>query len=176
MANIIENISKQTNLLALNASIEAARAGENGKGFAVVASEIRKLSMESSKITQEIEKSIREIINKTKEISNNAEEGKHSINDGIEIVNTTLTSFNEMYKLFKNIKNNIRLEFENIEDINVLFKNIKENINIAFEISNNQVNNTNGILKSQVNQQKQIESIMIYLEEVKSQGKELGKI
>lgn len=172
----ISSISKQTNLLALNASIEAARAGENGKGFAVVASEIRKLSMQSSEITNKIEESIREVLNKTKLVSNKTEEGKSAIVDGSEIVNTTLTSFNEMYKSFNYIKSNIRLEFENIESVNLLFKNIKENINIASEISNNQVKNTKGILNSQVKQQGQIESIISYLDEVKTQSEELGKV
>ena len=172
----ISNISKQTNLLALNASIEAARAGENGRGFAVVASEIRKLSMESSEITSNIEGSIRELLNRTKLVSSKTEEGKSAIIDGSEIVNTTLTSFNEMYKSFNYIKSNIRLEFENIRSVNLLFKDIKENINIASEISNNQVENTKGILSSQVNQQGQIERIISYLDEVKTQSEELGKV
>lgn len=172
----IKEISAQTNLLALNANIEAARAGEHGKGFAVVASEVRKLADQTAVITENIAASMHELIEKTKIVADTAQNGHLASIAGKDLVVSTLSSFQEMKSSFDLINNNISLESSNIQIVTNLFDTMKENIHNISAITEEQSATANEIVCSQENQDKQINTIVSQLLEVKNQSTQLNNM
>jgi methyl-accepting chemotaxis protein len=90
-ADIIQKIASQTDLLSMNAAIEAAHAGDTGKGFAVVAEEIRKLADQSNQQGAAIKNRITELQDSIKTVYENTERVQNS--------------FNNIYDLSNNVKN-----------------------------------------------------------------------
>lgn len=174
LANI-RNISDQTTLLALNANIEAARAGEHGKGFSVVANEVAALADETAAITDNIEESIRSLLTKTQLVADKADNGYSAAVDGSNILMETLFNFKDMISDFNNIQRNISEEFNHIEGVREAFNDIKNTIHNISAITEEQISNTTEILNSQKNQEKQIQSMVITLKEIKEQSDELNK-
>ncbi|MBQ4530895.1 MAG: hypothetical protein IJA36_09860 [Lachnospiraceae bacterium] len=122
ITEVIFTISSQTNLLALNASIESARAGEAGRGFAVVADEIRKLSEETRQSTEKIAGIVQEL-------------GQHA-QDATEIVASSIEAMNKQNDMveavagnFGNVRDNIDVLTQRVEDINQKIENLVESNN-----------------------------------------------
>ena len=126
ITEVIFTISSQTNLLALNASIESARAGEAGRGFAVVADEIRKLSEETRQSTEKIAGIVQEL-------------GQHA-QDATEIVASSIEAMNKQNDMveavagnFGNVRDNIDVLTQRVEDINQKIENLVESNNGIIE-------------------------------------------
>jgi len=110
IVDAITAIAEQTNLLALNAAIEAARAGEQGRGFAVVAEEVRKLAEESQAAAASIADLVSEISAETDRAILVVEHGVKQTDDGARTVL-------EARQAFQQIRSNVELMTERIEEI-----------------------------------------------------------
>jgi methyl-accepting chemotaxis protein len=135
IVELIGGITSQTSLLALNASIEAARAGEAGRGFAVVASEISGMATQTKEATAHITQLIDNVsgaINQVVEVVRGMIDG---INEEKQSTEKTAASFNEIEKNTYEIRDNVTVLTEDIEQLQMANRKIADSIQTISAIS-----------------------------------------
>ena len=175
ITEVIFAISSQTNLLALNASIESARAGEAGRGFAVVADQIRNLAEETRQSTEQIASIVQEL-------NNNALEASEIVSSSIEAMNQQNTRVENATEGFEEVQNKIQVLNQCVGEINGKIENllqtntiVSENIVRLSESSGSICDSAKEVENSSLQNQKESEQAMVYLEDVSSIVKEFEK-
>ncbi|MEI8611038.1 hypothetical protein A1OW_06615 [Enterovibrio norvegicus] len=164
---VIKSISEQTNLLSLNAAIEAARAGDQGRGFAVVADEVRQLALSTQDSLGDITKIVAEIRGSVVQISERLTTQKEELLDIIshyhgsnQTVQDAVSSINDVVTLISADDENTGLDelLGQIEHLNTSMLKIKEskdsivNLSDQIRVDNQNLVNSNGVLKQRVSQ------------------------
>ena len=176
LLNSIEEIASQTNLLALNASIEAARAGEYGKGFAVVADEVRKLASETEDVVKKINETINEVQQMSKTVLNQVSKVDTAANEGVQIVEELNPIFDNLTNAFEAIDENLSNGITNIDDIKNLIINILSKSNVISTISEEHVCATQENLALTEEQNENIQSVVLSMDNVNNLGKKLKSV
>ncbi|MCC4800005.1 hypothetical protein BCT30_01695 [Enterovibrio norvegicus] len=164
---VIKSISEQTNLLSLNAAIEAARAGDQGRGFAVVADEVRQLALSTQDSLGDITRIVAEIRGSVVQISERLTTQKEELLDIIshyhgsnQTVQDAVSSINDVVTLISADDENTGLDelLGQIEHLNTSMLKIKEskdsivNLSDQIRVDNQNLVNSNGVLKQRVSQ------------------------
>lgn len=158
IGNIIDTVndlSEQSNLLAVNAAIEAAKAGEQGRSFAVVAQEIRILSEQSKSATIQVRSILNEIQTYTTAAVLATEQGTKAVEKGVKQSSETNNSMQqltksvaEMTQAANQISISSQQQFIGIEQVTTAMDNISQ------------------ATTQLVEHMQQIESAVIFLEEI----------
>lgn len=140
---LIDGIAFQTNILALNAAVESARAGEHGKGFSVVAGEVRTLAHRSA----EAAKSIKRLIDET---HYNVREGASIVREAEKNMQDIVGGSGQLSQLMGEILTTTREQEKGIVKITQALAEL-ENVTQSNAIMVDELSDSSGILKSQVN-------------------------
>lgn len=175
LSNIID-ISEQTNLLALNAAIEASRAGESGKGFAVVAEEIRKLAELSRKNVGDATNIISQINDKTNIVLSETNKGNEAVHVGKDLMLNVIQSFNNMVSSFDNVRQMVKSEDENVENLFIRFQEIQSQIETLASISEEHAASLEEIQATIDEQNNRIINSNMAIKDMEESSKELEKM
>ncbi|WP_370551833.1 methyl-accepting chemotaxis protein [Citrobacter sp. Res13-Sevr-PEB04-36] len=140
---LIDGIAFQTNILALNAAVESARAGEHGKGFSVVAGEVRTLAHRSA----EAAKNIKRLIDET---HYNVREGAAIVREAEKNMQDIVGGAGQLSQLMGEILTTTREQEKGIVKITQALAEL-ENVTQSNAIMVDELSDSSGILKSQVN-------------------------
>jgi len=140
---LIDGIAFQTNILALNAAVEAARAGEHGKGFSVVAGEVRILAHRSA----EAAKNIKRLIDET---HYNVQQGAAVVREAEKNMQDIVDGAGQLNQLMGEILTTTQEQEKGITKITQALAEL-ENVTQSNAIMVDELSDSSGILKSQVN-------------------------
>lgn len=128
-------ISSKTTMLALNASIEAARAGQAGVGFAVVAEQVKTLAVDSSKCANEVAGVVASIKEQIHETSTQLIDSTESIDTSLQTLDGLQDAFGQLNAQFGSLHSNIKVQNNNIDQVNVIFIELKDKISVMSDYS-----------------------------------------
>jgi methyl-accepting chemotaxis protein len=166
IVELIGGITSQTSLLALNASIEAARAGEAGRGFAVVASEISGMATQTKEATSHITTLIDNVSGAINQVVAVVREMIDGINEEKQSTENAAASFGEIEKNTYEIRDNVTVLTEDIEQLQLANRKIADSIQTISAISEEVSAHANETLDAERENKENLEQIAKRVQEL----------